>query len=104
MEIGLGTAKVISCPGVPKTERLELGRHIGEMLAIKIIGVGGIVRAKFGNTPRKIEVGSVASGSSCKISILGPLPGYPLPKAKGDKSPVNLKGGTSIVVAGLRDR
>ena len=29
MEIGLGAAKVISCPGVPKTERLELGRHIG---------------------------------------------------------------------------
>ena len=104
MEIGLGTAKVISCPGVPKTERLELRRHIGEMLAIKVIGVSGIVRAKFGNTSREIEVGSVASSGSCKISILGPLPGYPLPKAKGNKSPVNLKGGTSIVVAGLRDR
>jgi hypothetical protein len=29
VEIGLGTAEVIGCPGVPKTERLELGRHIG---------------------------------------------------------------------------
>jgi hypothetical protein len=29
MEIGLGTAEVIGCPGVPETERLELRRHIG---------------------------------------------------------------------------
>ena len=29
VEIGLGTAEVIGCPGVPETERLELRRHIG---------------------------------------------------------------------------
>ena len=75
MEIGLGTAKVISCPGVPKTEGLELERHIGEILAIKVVEISGIVRAKFGNAPRDIEVGSVASGGSCKIAIQSPLPG-----------------------------
>ena len=29
MEIGLGTAEVIGCPGVPETERLELRRDVG---------------------------------------------------------------------------
>ena len=75
MKIDLGTAKVISCPGVPKTEGLELERHIGEILAIKVVEISGIVRAKFGNAPGKIKVGSVASGGSCKIAMQSPLPG-----------------------------
>ena len=75
MKIGLGTAKVISCPGVPKTEGLELERHIGEILAIEVIEISGILGAKFGNAPGEIKMGSVASGGSCKIAIEGPLPG-----------------------------
>ena len=51
MEIGLGTAKVISCPGVPKTKGLKLGRDIGEMLAIEVIEISGILGAEFGNAP-----------------------------------------------------
>jgi hypothetical protein len=104
MEISLGTAEVIGCPGVPETERLELRRDVGKMLAVKIIEVGRIVRAKFGDTSGEIELGRVTSSSGCKIPIVVPLPGYPLPKAEGDKSPVSLEGGASIVVAGLRDR
>jgi hypothetical protein len=74
------------------------------VLAIKIIEVSRIVRAKFGDTSRKIELGRVASSSGSKMPIMVPLPGHPLPKAEGDKSPMNLEGGASIVVAGLRDR
>ena len=51
MKIDLGTAKVISCPGVPKTKGLELGRHIGEILAVEVIEISRILGAKFGNAP-----------------------------------------------------
>jgi hypothetical protein len=74
------------------------------VLAIKIIEVGRIVRAKFSDTSGEIELSRVTSSSGCKMPIVVPLPGYPLPKAEGDKSPVSLEGGASIVVAGLRDR
>ena len=51
MKIDLGTAKLISCPGVPKTKGLKLERNIGEMLAIEVIEISGILGAKFGNAP-----------------------------------------------------
>ena len=51
VKVGLGAAKLIGCPGVPKTKGLKLGRDVGEMLSIEVIEVSGILGAKFGNAP-----------------------------------------------------
>ena len=51
VKINLGTAELIGCPGVPKTEGLKLGRDVGKMLSIEVIEISGILGAKFGNAP-----------------------------------------------------
>ena len=71
----MSTAKFVGCPRVPKTKSLELGRNVSKVVTIEIIEISRIVRSKFRNAPREIQMSDIVSGDSFEFEVGGLPPG-----------------------------